>query len=309
MSDVPQASIDGEPWWRLHSDTTIAGVPLRSAAIKGLIALVVAAGLGYGLLHTKLFALEQIEITGAEHLDRQGVLTAAGIKEREFLIRIDEASAARRIERQPWVADAVVERRWPHRVEIAVRERIPVAIAQVSEGKWALIGDDGIVLETGDAPRPGLPNVLDVVAPAQAGAKLDPKVSNLLDVAEIMPESLRGRVVQLQERPDGIRLGLDAGTIVELGDERDLGAKLMSAATVLSNSDASKIAVLDVRSPESPLSTPINTQRNAPSTSTSTTKSTTSSASNTTVKPSTSTAGRKSTSTSMPSASLQQQGN
>ena len=60
----------------------------------------------------------------------------------------------------------------------------------------------------------------------------------------------------MQRNSEGqIRLGLASGTIVELGDRRDLGDKLMAAAAVLSNTDANTVATLDVRSSHLPLVT------------------------------------------------------
>src|SRR5207253_795999 len=69
------------------------------------------------------------------------------------MVALDEAAAAHRIERLPWVANARVRRRWPNTVSIQVRERAPAASVPAAGGGWALVDDRGHVL----APVPSAP--------------------------------------------------------------------------------------------------------------------------------------------------------
>lgn len=275
----------------------VAGVPIRKFTLGSLAAVVLAGGLGVGMLHTKLFAVDRIDILGANAVDPTVLLARSGVEQGDFLINVDGDEVVAKLESDPWVASATVDRDWPHVVKIRIRERAPIAIAQTSNKKWAVVGEGGVVLEIGEMPKPGLPNVLDIEAPSQVGQRLDDKVSNLIAVAAMMPDSLRSRVVQMREQTDGIRLGLNSGTIVMLGNSDDIGAKLTSAAAVIAHGDPTQIALLDVTSPESPLATPVNRASGQVSTSTSTTNPTRSPNQTAGNKPSTS-APKVSTSTS-----------
>lgn len=56
-----------------------------------------------------------------------------------------------------WVRDAAVSRVWPNRVEVAIRERTPVAYVQLSRRRLVLIDTDGVLLEKPEQSEFNLP--------------------------------------------------------------------------------------------------------------------------------------------------------
>jgi cell division protein FtsQ len=287
MSQV--AAVRDFDWNRLRprQPAFLAAMPVRKRIAAVVVSLLVVSALVYGLLHTKLFAVEKIDVAGLHQLKQEDVLAQAKVKHGDFLVNVRPGSVDGRLRANPWVASVHTSLDWPHGVRIDVKERTALAVAQTKDKKWAVIGEDGIVLSVSSAPMPGLPNALGVEAPTTPGERLDKGAADLVLVAGTMPESLASRVVQMQEQDGVIKLGLQSGTVVIIGDTSDLASKLTAAAAVLAKADANKLGELDVRAPLTPLSTPKSSTRSGASTSTSTTNSASSTTNSSTDKAST----------------------
>jgi hypothetical protein len=171
-------------------------------------------------------------------------------------------------------------------LSVTIVEQRAVALAQTSDKKWAQLGPDGTVLRVGDKPQAKLPAVIGVSAPSEVGKRVDPSATRLMSVATLMPQSLQPRVVQMQDQGGMLRLGLDAGTVVVLGDANDLAEKLLSAASVIAHTDPKTLAELDVTSPRFPVARPTG-QSQQQTSSKSTTATTQKTSTKTTQKPST----------------------
>lgn len=249
-----------------------SGKVVRTLKVVGVVAVL---GFGTaGLSQTSLLSVKTIDVAGTSHLNSDQILDLAGLPKGKAMISVNPGAIESRIEADPWVSDASVSRKWPTTVNISVVERTAVAAAQTEDGRWAELGDGGIVLSVVDSPTQGLPVILDQKLSPNPGATLDAETARLVALVGQLPDSLRPKVIQIQRDGDGnVRLGLTSGPIIDLGQLDDkLGNKLLSAATVISKEDNDNIKVLDVRSPEFPLSTPVTTTTIAPvSTSTTTT--------------------------------------
>jgi len=110
--------------------------------------------------------LRQINVTGhrmTPDADIFDALDPAGVAS---LLRFDSAAARERLERQPWVRAATVERVFPDEVSVAISEREPYAI-------WRKPGGDSLIDESGRELGPvarGTAAGLPVVAGAGAAA-------------------------------------------------------------------------------------------------------------------------------------------
>lgn len=219
--------------------------------------IVGAIALGAGLLRTPLFAIERIDVIGNAQVSREATLSLSGLKLGEFLVSVDEGAIEHKLEADPWVESATVKSDWPHVVKVKISERKAVAIAQAEGGKWVQLSPGGVVLAVDDKPTVDLPTVLGFQVSAEPGTRLSGDGASLISVSELMPESLRKQVLQMDRNAtDGIRLGLDNGVVVIVGDESDLGAKLTSASAIVAREDLKDAATLDVRSHQMPLVTP-----------------------------------------------------
>lgn len=141
-------------------------VPVRRSALPkktanrlrivviGMLILGVAGGMAamtyrYGA-HSWRFRLESsdyVEITGAQHVSRAQILQimAPDISKNVFFIPLAERK--HQIEELPWVESAAVMRLLPNRVKIDVRERTPVAFAQVGS-RIELVDRNGVLMAT-----------------------------------------------------------------------------------------------------------------------------------------------------------------
>jgi len=278
-----------------HVPESIRTAPKKKIAAIALASILGAGAFAAGLLRTHMFAIERIDVTGTAHMTPEEVLSASGLKNGSPLISVDESHIEHALESNPWVEQATVTESWPHVVKVAIVERVALVAAQTTDNKWAQIGPDGVVLSVTPKPVGKLPVALDVKAEPRPGARLDPSSANIMTVAEALPDSLRSRVTQMQWRDGTMRLGLDAGTVVVIGDMNELDEKLMAAASVLSHTDPKTIETLDVRSPHLPVATPKNKSVPAATTATTAASKSTTSKSTTT----TSTKPKNSTTTSV----------
>jgi cell division protein FtsQ len=131
------------------------------------------------------FRIEAITITGQYQLTEAEILAAAGVTDRSSLLFLDAAAARAGLLAKPWIADATVLKLYPGRLHIAVTEREPFALWQ-RDGKVAVIGADGIVLETVVAMQfASLPLVV--------GKGADRKAKDFLTILDKFP-ALRAQV-------------------------------------------------------------------------------------------------------------------
>lgn len=273
--------------WRAPG-LSLARIPRKRIFVYAVVWILGILAFGAGLLQTKLFAVDRIDVTGTSHLSRDDVLNIAKLHTGGSISSVNTRKAEQRLETHPWVLHARVDAKWPHVIAVTIVEQRAVAIAQTPDKKWAQLGPDGTVLSVGDKPQANLPAVLNVSAPTDVGKKVDASANNLISVATLMPQSLQPRVVQMQDQGGQIRLGLDAGTVINLGDNKDLAEKLVSAASVISHTDPKTLAELDVTSPRFPVARPVgqSQQQTSPKSTTGTTQKSTT---KTTQKQSTST--------------------
>jgi cell division protein FtsQ len=203
-------------------------------------------------LHTPLLALRHATVVGAQHTGSEAVLEAAGLVDHPPLIDVDPKSAARRVQRLPWIAHAEVVRHWPDSVTISVTERVPLgSMARPGRGV-ALVDATGRVLAWQDGAPTGL--VLAApVTPGRPGTVLPGAARPALVVASALPATLAGRVHEVAVDARGVvTVGLGGRLSAMLGSTRDLQAKLIAVASVLAGVHLSGPAMIDVTVPDEP---------------------------------------------------------
>ena len=108
-------------------------------------------GMYYIISKTNVFEIEEINITGTEHLTAQEVRALVSSPQGPTLLNIDTAQIEASMERDAWVQTVDVNRVFPNKIEIVVHEREIGAIVEVPTGtaqtiqNWA-IADDGMWL-------------------------------------------------------------------------------------------------------------------------------------------------------------------
>ena len=198
---------------------------LRPWAIAGGCLICVAVA-GAGLTSTPLFHAKSIAIEGERHFSERQVLRIAGIDHDTNVFRLDEGAVRRRLERDPWIANAIVSTDLPSTISISVLERVPVAVALTEDGRQ-LIAADGTPLGVAAAGS-ALPEVRLVGEPGQPGPAFD-AVAAGAGVAGGMPPAIRLQVELVVIGSDGIiTLHLTDGVTVTYGGPDEFEAKARS---------------------------------------------------------------------------------
>lgn len=201
-----------------------------------LIALVVC---GYAAARgTSMFAVRQIEVTGARPSVVERVETALAPIDGTSLVSLDAATIDRRLRALPDVSLVSYDRAFPHTAKIVVSAERPVAVLRKGTQAW-LVTERGRVLEQLDDPSGwSLPRIwiADAAVPGNG---------DVLDAEEgLAPTLLLGRVLSADrgffQRVKEARavegelvLVLGTGTEVRLGAADDVPLQLAVAARVL----------------------------------------------------------------------------
>jgi cell division protein FtsQ len=134
-----------------------SAIPKKAASqlrIAGTIAavVVVCGGLtawaySYGMTswRFRIHSSDSVEITGVKNASRAHVMEVAGadIGRNIFYVPLDERK--KQLEQIPWVEEASVMRLLPNRIAVTIRERTPVAFAQIGS-RISLIDANGVVM-------------------------------------------------------------------------------------------------------------------------------------------------------------------
>jgi cell division protein FtsQ len=232
-------------WFRFQSGR-------RRAAIvaAGVVCLLVGAFLAS---RTSAFDARRIEVTGVHHLRPADVVRTAGVSSSTNVLWFDERAAERRLEAEPWIAQADVSGAFPLRIEIEVTERTPVAV--LAGGTGGLIAGDGTALGT-QAGVKGLPRIeLGAATPAEGVPSSPVGAARVLGA---MPAGLRSDVREVRVMLDGtLELRLKGGPRVRFGTPGDAERKVAAIRRVLAwaHDEGSAVRTLSVVAPVAPAAT------------------------------------------------------
>lgn len=117
-------------------------VPLMFLAI---VAVAVPLGVFMGYLHvvsTPYFAVKDVSIKGAKLLEKDRILSIAGIDDGVNVFDVDVRRAEQRLVAYPWIRRARVEKRLPQTLNIEIEERAAAALL-VDGSSYVLLDADG----------------------------------------------------------------------------------------------------------------------------------------------------------------------
>lgn len=187
----------------------------RAIAIGVGLAVLAAV---YLVAFSSVLAVDTVSVSGAKVLDKQEVLTAAGIGLGTPLVRLDLGGVADRVAGLPAVAQVSVTREWPDAVRIKVDERKP-RLAIPAGGGYLLADASGVVFQAVES----LPSGLVVVAadPSQAQVLVD-----VGTVFSALTPATAAKVSRMEATStDGIALRLKDGSRVIWGSVEESALK------------------------------------------------------------------------------------
>jgi cell division protein FtsQ len=225
--------------------------------VLGAVLVVVIAVLA--VLGSSLFAVDTVTVTGNVYTDQETLDAIVDDLRGTPVLLVDTDEIEAQVEMIPWVEDARVRASFPDAASIDIRERVPVAAMQGTDGLVRVIDVDGRVLGLVEGQPVALvwisgPGTLDV-APGQFASIGYSSAASL--VTKLTPD-IRTRVDSMLVTPDGADLVLiltsDRGPIeVRFGSALGENAqieKLVRLQRTLDDIDTKPVTVIDVSTSE-----------------------------------------------------------
>lgn len=106
------------------------------------------------------FKLENVTIEGQENTTEAEILTALNADTGTPIFAIDLGEVKKQLEQNPWVKQIAVKRRLPSTLQIAIREKTPIAIWQINQQLF-LIDEDGAKITSNNIEK--FPKLMQVV--------------------------------------------------------------------------------------------------------------------------------------------------
>jgi cell division protein FtsQ len=212
-----------------------------------------AVGVYIAARTTSLFALDRIEVAGAPPPIAAEIRAALDGYVGKSLVRLDTGDARRRLAAVSDVADAKLDRDFPHTLKVSVQLERAVAVLRRGPDAWVVSASARVLRKLSARPYPDLPRIwvpaaTDVSVNATLGGVA---AMGVAAVAPLRPLHLAVDVRQVLTGDEGLTLVLGSGTELRLGDSGDLRLKLSIAKQILPLADGA--AYLDVSVPERPV--------------------------------------------------------
>lgn len=219
--------------------------------VAGLTAVASLAIGAIAIANSSWLDIETISVEGHERANRSQIITASGIELGEPLVEVDLDGATRSVEAVPWVAEAVIDRKWSGEVIITVTERVGV-IALPTGARHAVVDRTGQQLELlAERPAAFLP-VVGVEASGVPGQPVTDDAMSAVALAVALTPELIAASNEIVVEDGQLMLGLIVGGRANLGDVRSLPDKLVAIETILQRVDLTCLDVIDVRVPSAP---------------------------------------------------------
>ncbi len=208
-----------------------------------------SVGGGLAVYYSNLFTIENVSVTGVEHLTATDMSELASVPAGTTLLRVDAAGIRERLLKDAWVDDVSVNRVFPNTLELAVTERTITAVVDVptenaeSVQPWA-IASDGMWLmpipdQNSEAGKRTSPKVYEDAAKVlhitdvpygtrpEVGAYCsDANVNNALAIVDGMTTELAGQVKKVAAtETESTTLTLESGVEIVFGTAENIRDK------------------------------------------------------------------------------------
>lgn len=202
---------------------------------------VLAAGAVWGifaLARAPIFSIAHVRVTGTAHLTPEQVGAMAAVPSGATLLRLPSRQITQRVESSPWVRNVRLVRHFPDTLEIAVTERVPVAIVDAGGTSLWLVSGDGYWLAKRTAETSTTaPTIRDIegLAPAAGERSPSPELANALAVLGGLSPQLLAQVRTVSAPSiDRTALILPHGVQVFIGSAQDIAKKDEVARAIIS---------------------------------------------------------------------------
>ena len=225
-----------------------------AGAVLGVLGLLYLAA-----RETPLFAVREVDVTGAPPAVRQAVLEAAEPFLGESLVALDRDELRRTLEALPTVQSLRIDRAFPHTLRIAVSPERPLALVRRGRRGW-LVSEGGRVMQELESPAAAArPRIWVGQGTEVATGEVvdDSAVRVALRVLRRVPGDFPVRIRSVRVAEGTVALVLTGGDAeVRVGTRDSLTLKLHVAGRVLRTLtplERRDLAYLDVTVPERPV--------------------------------------------------------
>ncbi len=246
---------------------------IKIIAIVSLVAVLASAA--FAVYWSSLFSIEEVSVSGVEHLTADEMTQLANVPSDTTLLRVDTGTIKQNILLDAWVADVKVQRIFPHTLKLVVTEREMGATVEItskdgsSTELWALATDGMWLCQIPDADSEAAQSIASqifedaasVLSITNVGAGTSPEVGtyctdeaiiNALDVVTGLTTELEDQVVAVSAAStESTKLTLESGVEIDFGAAEDIREKERICLQLLEDY-ADEIAYINVRVVDSP---------------------------------------------------------
>jgi cell division septal protein FtsQ len=234
-------------------------VPSGRSLVLGIALVSIAIGL-YGIAReTSLFAVSRIEVDGASPAVADQVRGALRAYDGQSLVGVNAARVAQRAETLPTVHAAVVDRAFPHTLQVRVEPEVPVAVLRRGGEAWLVSVRGRVIVPSAPGANPALPRIwLPLRTEIEVGAMLGDEPGGLAarSMAAFVGSGFPNLVAFVRAADGRLSLGLRGGLEIRLGAPADLRLKIAIVRRILPTLAAPSAGgpdYLDVAVPERPV--------------------------------------------------------
>jgi len=216
----------------------------RLFTLLGLVVLVIGGVLGALATRQRLsssgfFAITALEINSCRHVVREEIEQLAGVAMHANLLAVKPSAVEAALESHGWIGEAAVERHWPDRLAIVIREKQPAALLNREDGLFYVDRNGGVI-----APV-ALPDDIDFPVitgleqrPAGNREELLREILRFLNYTDSGDRFLNRQAVSeihVTERGEMVLYLLDPAFPIYLGAGADMRTKYQRLARILKN--------------------------------------------------------------------------
>ena len=215
-----------------------------------VITIVTVLALAYLLGWSSFFSVKSVEISGAPTPAVQvEIVKKSQIAVGQQLARVNPQSAARKIEKSPWIKDAKISRDWLSGVvRIEVTPRVPLAFFNSDQVPGQTIDEDGQLFSLPGYTNPDL---------ALISAKSPESALKANELFTQLPENFRAQITSMLATSTNtftLNSVINGREIrIRWGDNQDMALKISVINKLLKLPENKRIKLIDVVAPYAPI--------------------------------------------------------
>jgi cell division septal protein FtsQ len=220
----------------------------------GLLVTALAFGTQW-LLQQSFFRVQHVTFVGLRHEGVVAVLKASGLSNHPSMINLTDATVEKNLSSFPWIKSVQITKHWPNTVQVAVHERVAVAVAFTSAHVLEFVDSTG--RELGVAPSTVNLPTLEYLHPKATTWPFAKAGRGAAYVASQLPRAFSPQVSVISVNTRGsVTLKMTTPVSFIVGPPTNLHAKFVAIASVIAHSTLVPGDVVDVTVPDELAVTP-----------------------------------------------------